>query len=88
MKRLGWRERPENIYQLQAAAAVGQMGLVQTYESLFAKPCSTSDLFKFFIIHMYFINQYGIRILAWVGVIYTASLIVPIYAKVSNIVYT
>ena len=37
MKRLGWRERPENIYQLQAAAAVGQMGLVQTYESLFAK---------------------------------------------------
>jgi glutamate 5-kinase len=37
MKRLGWRERPENIHQLQAAAAVGQMGLVQTYESLFAK---------------------------------------------------
>jgi glutamate 5-kinase len=33
MKRLGWRERPENIHQLQAAAAVGQMGLVQTYES-------------------------------------------------------
>jgi glutamate 5-kinase len=28
MKRLGWRERPENIHQLQAAAAVGQMGLV------------------------------------------------------------
>jgi glutamate 5-kinase len=33
MKRLGWRERPENIHQLQAAAAVGQMGLVQTYET-------------------------------------------------------
>jgi glutamate 5-kinase len=37
MKRLGWCERPENIHQLQAAAAVGQMGLVQTYESLFAQ---------------------------------------------------
>ncbi len=37
MKRLNWRERPERIHQLQAAAAVGQMGLVQTYESLFAK---------------------------------------------------
>jgi uncharacterized membrane protein len=30
MKRLGWRERPENIYQLQAAAAVGQMGLISS----------------------------------------------------------
>lgn len=37
MKRLSWHERPENIHQLQAAAAVGQMGLVQTYESLFSK---------------------------------------------------
>ena len=37
MKRLSWRERPENIHQLQAAAAVGQMGLIQTYESLFSK---------------------------------------------------
>lgn len=37
MKRLGWHSRPEDIHQLQAAAAVGQMGLVQTYESLFAK---------------------------------------------------
>ncbi|SMN15681.1 Glutamate 5-kinase [uncultured Candidatus Thioglobus sp.] len=37
VKRLGWASRPENIHQLQAAAAVGQMGLVQTYESLFAK---------------------------------------------------
>ncbi len=37
MKRLGWASRPESIHQLQAAAAVGQMGLVQTYESLFAK---------------------------------------------------
>jgi glutamate 5-kinase len=37
MKRLGWSVRPDDIHQLQAAAAVGQMGLVQTYESLFAK---------------------------------------------------
>ncbi|ABL02175.1 glutamate 5-kinase [Candidatus Ruthia magnifica str. Cm (Calyptogena magnifica)] len=37
MKRLGWNERPENIHKLQAAAAVGQMGLVQTYETLFAQ---------------------------------------------------
>lgn len=37
IKRLGWRSRPEDIHQLQAAAAVGQMGLVQAYESSFAK---------------------------------------------------
>ncbi len=36
IKRLGWSSRPDSIHQLQAAAAVGQMGLVQTYESLFA----------------------------------------------------
>ncbi len=35
MKRLGWRQRPDAVYQLQAAAAVGQMGLVQAYESQF-----------------------------------------------------
>lgn len=33
MKRLGWRTRPKEIAQLQAAAAVGQMGLAQMYES-------------------------------------------------------
>ena len=33
MKRLGWRMRPKAIHQLQAAAAVGQMGLVQVYET-------------------------------------------------------
>ncbi len=37
IKRLGWSARPDNIHQLQAAAAVGQMGLIQTYESLFAQ---------------------------------------------------
>ncbi len=33
MKRLGWRDRPKEINELQAAAAVGQMGLVQMYET-------------------------------------------------------
>ncbi len=33
MKRLGWLSRPSAIHELQAAAAVGQMGLVQVYES-------------------------------------------------------
>lgn len=36
MSRLGWRRRPQAVYELQAAAAVGQMGLVQAYESTFA----------------------------------------------------
>ena len=33
MKRLGWTTRPKEIHELQAAAAVGQMGLVQMYET-------------------------------------------------------
>ncbi len=33
MKRLGWRTRPKELPELQAAAAVGQMGLVQMYET-------------------------------------------------------
>jgi glutamate 5-kinase len=33
MKRLGWATRPKEIHELQAAAAVGQMGLVQVYET-------------------------------------------------------
>ena len=33
MKRLGWATRPTQIHELQAAAAVGQMGLVQMYET-------------------------------------------------------
>jgi glutamate 5-kinase len=36
IKRLGWTTRPHAIHELQAAAAVGQMGLVQAYESAFA----------------------------------------------------
>ncbi len=35
MKRLGMQERPHAIHELQAAAAVGQTGLVQAYESCF-----------------------------------------------------
>jgi glutamate 5-kinase len=37
MRRLGWRTRPHAIHDLQAAAAVGQMGLVQAYETAFAQ---------------------------------------------------
>ncbi len=33
MKRLGWTIRPKEIHELQAAAAVGQMGLAQMYET-------------------------------------------------------
>jgi len=33
MKRLGWRTRPHELNELQAAAAVGQMGLAQMYET-------------------------------------------------------
>ena len=33
MKRLGWSTRPRQIHELQAAAAVGQMGLAQMYET-------------------------------------------------------
>ena len=37
MCRLGWKQRPHAVHELQAAAAVGQMGLVQAYESCFSK---------------------------------------------------
>jgi glutamate 5-kinase len=33
MQRLGWARRPSELHELQAAAAVGQMGLAQIYES-------------------------------------------------------
>ena len=32
MARLGWAKRPRTLHELQAAAAIGQMGLVQAYE--------------------------------------------------------
>ena len=37
MSRLGWTRRPEQVHELQAAAAVGQMGLVQTWEAQFKR---------------------------------------------------
>jgi glutamate 5-kinase len=35
MQRLGWSRRPHALHELQAAAAVGQMGLAQCYEACF-----------------------------------------------------
>jgi glutamate 5-kinase len=35
MQRLGWKVRPSAVHELQAAAAVGQMGLIEAYESRF-----------------------------------------------------
>lgn len=37
MSRLGWSKRPHALHEQQAAAAVGQMGLVQTYETAFQR---------------------------------------------------
>ncbi|MBE03239.1 MAG: glutamate 5-kinase, partial [Euryarchaeota archaeon] len=37
MSRLGWSRRPDQLHELQAAAAVGQMGLVQSWEAQFKR---------------------------------------------------
>ena len=37
MSRMGWKARPRTLHELQAAAAIGQMGLVQAYETYFQK---------------------------------------------------
>jgi glutamate 5-kinase len=37
MKRMGWTQRPSSLHGLQAAAAIGQMGLVQAWESCFQR---------------------------------------------------
>jgi glutamate 5-kinase len=37
ISRLGWKARPHALHELQAAAAVGQMGLIHVYESCFRK---------------------------------------------------
>lgn len=42
MQRLGWVKRPHAMHTLQAAAAVGQMGLTQAYEAVFARHGLTS----------------------------------------------
>jgi len=35
MARIGWQRRPNALHELQAAAALGQMGLIQQFESCF-----------------------------------------------------
>ena len=37
MRRLGWDERPASLHGLQSAAAVGQAGLMQSYQTRFAQ---------------------------------------------------
>ena len=37
MSRMGWKCRPTSLHDLQAAAAIGQMGLVKAWESCFAR---------------------------------------------------
>src|SRR5210317_289359 len=37
MTRMGWSKRPQALHDLQAAAAIGQMGLVQAWESEFKR---------------------------------------------------
>ena len=37
MSRMGWERRPDALHELQAAAAIGQMGLVQAWESCFQR---------------------------------------------------
>ncbi len=37
MCRMGWTQRPDTLHELQAAAAIGQMGLVQAWESCFQR---------------------------------------------------
>ncbi len=37
MQRLDWTHRPHELHRLQAAAAVGQMGLIQIYEAAFQR---------------------------------------------------
>lgn len=37
MARMGWKRRPKTLHELQAAAAIGQMGLIRAYEDCFDK---------------------------------------------------
>jgi glutamate 5-kinase len=37
IQRLGWKKRPSEMHLLQAAAAVGQMGLIESYEKTFSR---------------------------------------------------
>jgi glutamate 5-kinase len=37
MARMGWHKRPQALHELQAAAAIGQMGLIRAYEDGFSR---------------------------------------------------
>jgi glutamate 5-kinase len=37
MSRMGWNKRPGQLHELQAAAAIGQMGLIRAWESCFQR---------------------------------------------------
>lgn len=37
MRRLGWKQRPDKVHLVQAAAAIGQIGLVHSYEAAFSQ---------------------------------------------------
>jgi glutamate 5-kinase len=37
MSRMGWKHRPTSLHDLQAAAAIGQMGLIKAWESCFSR---------------------------------------------------
>jgi len=37
MSRMSWTQRPQSLHDLQAAAAIGQMGLIQAWESCFQR---------------------------------------------------
>ncbi len=37
MARMGWSQRPRALHELQAAAAIGQMGLIRAWEACFAR---------------------------------------------------
>src|SRR5688572_31888436 len=46
MQRLGWERRPHALHELQAAAAVGQMGLIQRSEEHTPELQSQSNLVR------------------------------------------
>lgn len=49
MHRMSYRQRPDNIHELQATAAIGQAGLIQAYESFFAR--SDTKIAQILLVH-------------------------------------
>lgn len=49
MHRMNYRQRPDNIHELQATAAIGQAGLIQAYESFFAR--SDTKIAQILLVH-------------------------------------